>query len=80
MTFFIPLHHPWETKLLIFQSFQGFIFWEKKCRNHFFIPYSVKNLKAKRNLTLLVASYSDFVSAYVILDQHLDISLRHRWN
>ena len=38
------------------------------------------HLKAKRNLTLLVASYSDFVSAYVILDQHLDISLRHRWN
>ena len=38
------------------------------------------HLNAKRNFTLLVASNSDFVSAYVILDQHLDISLRHRWN
>ena len=33
-----------------------------------------------RNFTLLVVSSSDFVSANVILNQHLDISLRHGQN
>ena len=60
----------------------GFIFREKKCRNHFFYPFYCKilHLKAKRNFTLLVASSADFVSAIVILNQHLDVSLRHKWN
>ena len=48
----------------------------------FFYPLYCKilHLKAKSNFTLLVASSSDFVSAIIILNQHLDISLCHRWN
>ena len=51
----------------------GTIFWNP-------LDGRILHLKAKRNFTLLVASSSDFVSAIVILNQHLDISLRHRWN
>ena len=48
----------------------------------FFYPLYCKmlHLKTKRNFTLLVASSSDFVSGIVILNQHLDVSLCHRWN
>ena len=83
MITFVPLHHPWLTKLLAFQSFQGDLsFGTRNAGTIFFYSLYCKilHLKAKRNFTLLVASSSDFVSAIVILNQHLDISLQRRWN
>ena len=68
MIIFIPLHHPWETKLLAFQSFQGGLFFWKRNAGTIFYPLYCKilHLKAKRNFTLLLASSADFVSAIVI--------------
>ena len=69
MITFIPLHHPWLTKLLAFQSFQGDLFFGKRNAGTIFF-YSlyceILHLKAKRNFTLLVASSSDFVSTIVM--------------